>query len=42
MAFEEPVLETRNLSIHFGGHKAVNDVSCQFHRVTLTTIVGPN
>jgi len=42
MAFEEPVLETRNLSIHFGGHKAVNDVSCQFHRGTLTTIVGPN
>lgn len=42
MAFEQPVLETRNLSIHFGGHKAVNDVNCQFHRGTLTTIVGPN
>lgn len=42
MSIETPVLETRNLSIHFGGHKAVNDVSCQFHRGTLTTIVGPN
>lgn len=42
MNFDSPVLETRNLSIHFGGHKAVNDVSCQFHQGTLTTIVGPN
>jgi branched-chain amino acid transport system ATP-binding protein len=35
-------LETRNLSIHFGGHIAVNDVSCAFQRNTLTAIVGPN
>jgi len=35
-------LETRELSIQFGGHVAVNQVSCRFHRNTLTAIVGPN
>ncbi|HSY28261.1 MAG TPA: ABC transporter ATP-binding protein [Burkholderiaceae bacterium] len=35
-------LETRELSIHFGGHVAVNQVSCIFKRNTLTAIVGPN
>jgi branched-chain amino acid transport system ATP-binding protein len=37
-----PVLETRELTIRFGGHVAVNAVSCAFHRGTLTAIVGPN
>jgi branched-chain amino acid transport system ATP-binding protein len=35
-------LETRELSIRFGGHVAVNQVSCAFHPGTLTAIVGPN
>jgi branched-chain amino acid transport system ATP-binding protein len=35
-------LETRELGIHFGGHVAVNAVSCAFHPGTLTAIVGPN
>ena len=35
-------LETRGLSIHFGGHVVVNEVSCSFKRDTLTAIVGPN
>lgn len=35
-------LETRGLGIHFGGHVAVNEVSCSFRRDTLTAIVGPN
>jgi branched-chain amino acid transport system ATP-binding protein len=35
-------LETRDLTIHFGGHVAVNKVSCRFRRDTLTAIVGPN
>jgi branched-chain amino acid transport system ATP-binding protein len=39
---EAPVLETRDLSIRFGGHVAVNQVSAAFHRGTLTAIVGPN
>lgn len=39
---EAPVLETRGLSIRFGGHVAVNAVSCTFDRGTLTAIVGPN
>ncbi|OEY66274.1 ABC transporter ATP-binding protein [Marinobacter sp. X15-166B] len=42
MALAQPVLEARNLSVHFGGHKAVHDVNCAFYRGTLTTIVGPN
>ncbi|MGE5641117.1 MAG: ABC transporter ATP-binding protein, partial [Clostridia bacterium] len=37
-----PVLETRELTIRFGGHVAVNAVSCAFLPGTLTAIVGPN
>ena len=36
------MLETRNLTIRFGGHVAVNAVSCTFAPGTLTAIVGPN
>ena len=36
------VLETRDLTIRFGGHVAVDGVSCAFDRGTLTAIVGPN
>ncbi|MBV8031429.1 MAG: ABC transporter ATP-binding protein [Betaproteobacteria bacterium] len=39
---EHPVLETRGLTIRFGGHVAVNGVSCAFRPGTLTAIVGPN
>jgi len=35
-------LETRELTIRFGGHVAVNAVSCAFAPGTLTAIVGPN
>lgn len=37
-----PVLETRDLTVRFGGHVAVDRVSCAFHAGTLTAIVGPN
>ena len=36
------VLETRDLSIRFGGQVAVDKVSCAFQPGTLTAIVGPN
>jgi branched-chain amino acid transport system ATP-binding protein len=36
------VLETRALTIRFGGHVAVDRVSCSFQPGTLTAIVGPN
>jgi branched-chain amino acid transport system ATP-binding protein len=36
------VLETRGLTIRFGGHVAVDRVSCTFAPGTLTAIVGPN
>jgi len=39
---EHPVLETRGLTIRFGGHVAVNAVSCRFEPGTLPAIVGPN
>jgi branched-chain amino acid transport system ATP-binding protein len=35
-------LETRDLTIRFGGHVAVNSVSCTFRPGELTAIVGPN
>ncbi|WP_421854302.1 ABC transporter ATP-binding protein [Oricola sp.] len=37
-----PSIETRDLTIRFGGHTAVNAVSCAFHPGELTVIVGPN
>jgi len=37
-----PALETRGLTVRFGGHVAVSDVSCRFTSGTLTAIVGPN
>jgi branched-chain amino acid transport system ATP-binding protein len=36
------MLETRDLTICFGGHVAVDHVSCAFAPGTLTAIVGPN
>ena len=36
------MLETKNLTIRFGGHVAVDRVSCAFTPGTLTAIVGPN
>ena len=35
-------LETRGLTIHFGGHVAVDHVTCAFRPGELTAIVGPN
>src|ERR1700686_2413506 len=35
-------LEPRDLTIRFGGHVAVNSVSCIFRPGELTAIVGPN
>ncbi len=37
-----PSLETRNLTVRFGGHVAVDAVSCAFRPGELTAIVGPN
>ncbi len=36
------LLETRDLTIRFGGQVAVNAVTCAFQPGTLTAIVGPN
>lgn len=36
------MLETQDLTIRFGGHVAVDHVSCRFAAGTLTAIVGPN
>jgi branched-chain amino acid transport system ATP-binding protein len=36
------MLETRDLTIRFGGHVAVDRVSCAFTPGSLTAIVGPN
>lgn len=37
-----PSLVTKDLTIRFGGHVAVNSVSCEFRPGELTVIVGPN
>src|SRR5215468_9105688 len=36
------MLETEDLTIRFGGHAAVDGVTCAFQPGTLTSIVGPN
>lgn len=36
------MLRTEGLTIRFGGHVAVDQVSCEFKPGTLTAIVGPN
>ena len=36
------LLETQNLTVQFGGHVAVDGVSCRFKSGELTEIVGPN
>ena len=36
------MLETQDLTIRFGGHAAVDGVTCAFQPGTLTAIVGPN
>ena len=36
------MLQTRELTVRFGGHVAVNAVTCSFEPGTLTAIVGPN
>jgi len=38
----QPSLITQELTIRFGGHVAVNKVSCAFNPGELTVIVGPN
>ena len=37
-----PTLETRALTIRFGGHVAVDGVTCAFQPGELAAIVGPN
>jgi branched-chain amino acid transport system ATP-binding protein len=37
-----PILETRDLTVRFGGHVAVDAVSCTFRTGELCAIVGPN
>jgi branched-chain amino acid transport system ATP-binding protein len=42
MTTPQPSLATRDLTIRFGGHVAVNAVTAEFYPGTLTVIVGPN
>jgi branched-chain amino acid transport system ATP-binding protein len=42
MANSSPTLSTRDLTIRFGGHVAVDGVTADFYAGTLTVIVGPN
>jgi branched-chain amino acid transport system ATP-binding protein len=38
----EPIIETKDLTIRFGGHVAVDHVSIQVEPFTLKSIIGPN
>jgi len=42
MTMSQASLSTRDLTIRFGGHVAVNQVTADFYPGTLTVIVGPN
>ena len=41
-AQQKPTLSTQGLTIRFGGHIAVNNVTAEFRTGELTAIVGPN
>lgn len=38
----QPIVSTRELSIHFGGLKAVDDVTLDIQRGQITSVIGPN
>ncbi len=38
----EALIETKNLTISFGAHKAVNNISLKIEKGLFTTIIGPN
>ncbi len=42
MRAADPILETKDLTIRFGGHVAVNRVSLQVEPFALKSIIGPN
>ncbi|MFD3809885.1 ABC transporter ATP-binding protein [Rhodococcus sp. NPDC058639] len=39
---DTPILETRGITVRFGGHVAVKDVSIEVGRGTVTGLIGPN
>ncbi|MFA6784130.1 MAG: ABC transporter ATP-binding protein [Sphaerochaeta sp.] len=39
---QDPILEVKNLSIQFGGLKAVDDVNFKVNRGEIVSIIGPN
>jgi len=39
---KKPIIETKDLTIRFGGHVAVNKVSLQVEPRRLKSIIGPN
>jgi branched-chain amino acid transport system ATP-binding protein len=41
-SLQQPSLSTRDLTVRFGGHVAVDAVTADFYPGTLTVIVGPN
>jgi branched-chain amino acid transport system ATP-binding protein len=41
-AFQSPIIETKDLTIRFGGHLAVDHVNLQVFPCTFKSIIGPN
>ncbi|MEE2032356.1 ABC transporter ATP-binding protein [Rhodococcus chondri] len=39
---DTPILETRGVTVRFGGHVAVKDVNIEVRRGTVTGLIGPN
>jgi branched-chain amino acid transport system ATP-binding protein len=42
MAYKDPILKITDLSIVFGGLRAVSDFSCELHQGELVGLIGPN
>ncbi len=42
MVHEDPVLETRNLDIHYGSTKAIHGISITVPRKRITALIGPS
>lgn len=39
---DHPIIETRELTVMFGGHRAVDNVSLEIRPHTFTSVIGPN
>src|SRR5919112_4288230 len=38
----QPIFDVRDVSVHYGAHRAVRDVSLRIHQNEITALIGPS